>query len=113
MSSRAIIWKRQATATSIPAFQPSRNAKPRRSSSASSPALRTTVIDVALAEHNKISAIYPFRLYIIRGGLMSYDADPFDLDRQVGVDYVGRILRGAKPADLPVRSQRSSSWSSI
>jgi putative tryptophan/tyrosine transport system substrate-binding protein len=58
---------------------------------------------VALAERYKIPAIYPFRLYIIRGGLMSYDADPLDLVRQVGVDYVGRILKGAKAGDLPIR----------
>jgi putative ABC transport system substrate-binding protein len=48
--------------------------------------------------------MYPFRLYVMRGGLMSYDADPSDLIRQVGVDYVGRILKGAKPADLPVQA---------
>jgi putative ABC transport system substrate-binding protein len=58
---------------------------------------------VALAERYKIPAIYPFRLYIIRGGLMSYDADQLDLVRQVGVDYVGRILKGAKAGDLPIR----------
>jgi putative ABC transport system substrate-binding protein len=58
---------------------------------------------VALAKRYKIPAIYPFRLYIIRGGLMSYDADPLDLVRQVGADYVGRILRGAKASDLPIR----------
>ena len=58
---------------------------------------------VALAERYKIPTIYPFRLYIIRGGLMSYDADQLDLVRQVGVDYVGRILKGAKAGDLPIR----------
>ena len=58
---------------------------------------------VALAERYKIPTIYPFRLYIIRGGLMSYDADQLDLVRQVGVDYVGRILKGAKADDLPIR----------
>jgi putative ABC transport system substrate-binding protein len=34
---------------------------------------------------------------------MSYDADQLDLVRQVGVDYVGRILKGAKAGDLPIR----------
>ena len=34
---------------------------------------------------------------------MSYNADQLDLLRQVGVDYVGRILKGARPGDLPVR----------
>jgi putative ABC transport system substrate-binding protein len=59
---------------------------------------------VGLAERYKIATMYPFRLYVMRGGLMSYDADPLDLIRQVGVDYVGRILKGAKPADLPVQA---------
>jgi putative ABC transport system substrate-binding protein len=58
---------------------------------------------VRLAERYKIPAIYPFRIYVIRGGLMSYDADPLDLVRQVGVDYVGQILKGATPGDLPIR----------
>jgi putative ABC transport system substrate-binding protein len=56
-----------------------------------------------LAGRYKISTMYPFRYYVLSGGLMSYDADPLDLIRQVGVDYVGRILKGAKPGDLPVR----------
>jgi ABC-type uncharacterized transport system substrate-binding protein len=34
---------------------------------------------------------------------MSYDANQLELIRQVGVDYVGRILKGAKPGDLPIR----------
>ena len=58
---------------------------------------------VGLAEHYKIPTMYPFRIYVVRGGLMSYDADPLDLVRQVGVDYVGRILKGAKPGELPIR----------
>jgi putative ABC transport system substrate-binding protein len=58
---------------------------------------------VGLAERYKIPTIYPFRIYVVRGGLMSYDANQLDLIRQVGVDYVGRILKGAKPGDFPIR----------
>jgi ABC-type uncharacterized transport system substrate-binding protein len=58
---------------------------------------------VGLAERYKIPTIYPFRIYVVAGGLMSYNADQVDLLRQVGVDYVARILKGAKPGDLPVR----------
>ena len=54
-----------------------------------------------LAARNGIPAAYPSRLYAEVGGLMSYGADPADSFRQVGI-YVGKILNGAKPADLPI-----------
>jgi putative ABC transport system substrate-binding protein len=50
---------------------------------------------------NKIPACYGYRAYVAAGGLMSYAADIADSFRQVGA-YTGRVLMGAKPADLPI-----------
>jgi putative ABC transport system substrate-binding protein len=56
---------------------------------------------VTLAARYKMPTIYPRRDYVDAGGLMSYAADYADTYRQAGV-YAGRILRGAKPSELPV-----------
>jgi putative ABC transport system substrate-binding protein len=58
---------------------------------------------VALAAHHQLPAIYGLRQFPLSGGLMSYGPDTVDLARRAA-SYVDRILRGEKPADLPVQA---------
>ena len=56
---------------------------------------------VQLAAFYRLPAIYPLRDFVEIGGLISYGADIVDSLRQAG-QYIGRIIKGAKPAELPI-----------
>jgi ABC-type uncharacterized transport system substrate-binding protein len=58
---------------------------------------------ITQAAKHRLPAVYPLRLFVIEGGLMSYGSDPLDPHRRAA-GYVDRILKGEKPADLPVQN---------
>jgi putative ABC transport system substrate-binding protein len=62
---------------------------------------RRTIIEAA--GRHRLPAIYPFRYYAVEGGLLAYGIDGYDQFKQAAA-YVDRILKGAKPADLPVQA---------
>ena len=59
--------------------------------------------DLDLAAKHGLPAIYPFRFFATDGGLMAYGVNAVDQFRRAA-SYIDRILRGAKPADLPVQA---------
>jgi putative ABC transport system substrate-binding protein len=58
---------------------------------------------IALAAKYRLPAIFAFRFFTLSGGLVSYGVDTSDLYRRAG-SYVDRILKGERPADLPVQA---------
>ena len=58
---------------------------------------------IASAARHRLPAVYPFRIYVNAGGLVSYGPDQIDPYRRAA-GYVDRILKGEKPADLPVQA---------
>ena len=56
-----------------------------------------------MAARHKLPAVYPYPYYVASGGLISYGPDPVDQYRRAA-GYVDRILKGEKPADLPVQA---------
>jgi putative ABC transport system substrate-binding protein len=59
---------------------------------------------IRLASRHKLPAVYPVRYYAKDGGLISYGPDTLDPVRRA-TEYVDRILKGDKPADLPVQAR--------
>jgi putative ABC transport system substrate-binding protein len=57
---------------------------------------------IALAARHRVPAVYPYRFFVKAGGLLAYGIDLPDLERRAAV-YADRILKGMKPADLPVQ----------
>ena len=62
----------------------------------------TSDLIITLAARHKLPAVYPFRYWVTAGGLVSYSPDSVDMFRRAA-GYVDRILKGEKPADLPVQ----------
>ena len=58
---------------------------------------------VLMAARHRVPAVYPFKYFPASGGLMSYGVDPVDIFRRAA-SYVDRLLRGERPADLPVQA---------
>ena len=66
-------------------------------------ATRHRELIITLAARHRLYAVYPSRYYVAGGGLLSYGPDQVDQYRRAAA-YVDRILKGEKPADLPVQA---------
>jgi putative ABC transport system substrate-binding protein len=66
---------------------------------------------ISLAARYRMPAAYPLRLFVADGGLISYGADPINFYRQAA-GYVDRILKGEKPAEMPVQAAPNTNWRS-
>jgi putative ABC transport system substrate-binding protein len=58
---------------------------------------------IALAARYRLPAVYPYRVFVASGGLLSYGTDTPDIFRRAA-GYVDRVLKGERPADLPVQN---------
>ena len=67
------------------------------------PAVRHRKLIARLAARHRLPAVYPYHFFVTEGGLVSYGPDRVDPFRRAAV-YVDRILKGEKPADLPVQA---------
>jgi putative ABC transport system substrate-binding protein len=70
---------------------------------AGGPALVNRDLIISLAARNKLPAVYFDRAFVTAGGLLSYGPDRIDLYRRAA-GYVDRILKGEKPADMPIQA---------
>jgi putative ABC transport system substrate-binding protein len=91
-----------ALSNAVEAFARSANGGLIVTGTAIMPAVTRDLI-ITLAARHKLPAVYPFRDMVTAGGLVSYGADQIDLYRRAAV-YIDRILKGEKPADLPVQA---------
>ena len=71
---------------------------------ASAAAIRHRELVITLAAHHKLPAIYWERFFVVAGGLISYGPDLVIDQYRRAAGYIDRILKGEKPADLPVQA---------